>query len=113
MLDDQRAAGVLAVGTDLVEGDDQRVAKLFKMSAEPLGGGSWHQRPLHQGCAEGASDRAVGTDDRVLLRQPQAAQLPHGVAVAAPGGDDDLDPCCFGGVHGSEISLADFAVRAQ
>ncbi len=113
MLDDQGAASVLAVWTDLVEGDDQRVAKFVEMPAEPLRRGARHQRPLHQGCAEGTRDRAVGADERVLLRQPQAAQLPHRIAVTAARGDDDLDAGCFGGMHGGEVSLADIAVRAQ
>ena len=121
VLDDEGAAGVFAVGADAVEGEDEGVAELVDVAAEPEGGGVGKVGAGDElggdGCgtegAEGAGDGAIGTDQGAGVVQAERAQDVHGVGVAAAGGDDDLDAGGFGGEEGGKVARADAAVVSE
>ena len=121
VLDDEGAAGVVAVGADAVEGEDEGVAELVDVAAEPEGG---RMGEVGAGdelggdgrgseAAEGAGDGAVGTDQDAGMVEAERTQDVHGVGVAAAGGDYDLDAGGLGGVEGGEVARADAAVVAE
>ena len=121
VLDDEGAAGVVAVGADAVEGEDEGVAELVDVAAEPEGGGVGEVGAgdelggdgVRAEAAERAGDGAVGTDQDAGVVEAERAQDVHGVGVAAAGGDDDLDAGGLGGVEGGEVARADAAVVAE
>ena len=110
MLDDERAAGVFAVGADLVEGEDEGVAEGGEVGAEPAGSVERHVGAMDKMRVEGADDGAVGADDRARRIQVEIAEDLHGVAVATAGGDDDLSTGVFGEAESGEVARADATV---
>ena len=63
VLDDEGAAGVVAVGAGEVEGEDEGVAVGVEVGAEPAGGGERQVGAVDELGADGADDGAVGADD--------------------------------------------------
>jgi len=123
VFDDERAASVLSVGADAVEGEDEGVAKILislaaDVVAEPEGGGvgevgAGDELGGFGGGAEGAGDSAVGADEGEGVVQAEGAEDAHGVAMAAAGGDDDLDAGCVCGVEGGERARGDAAILVE
>jgi len=128
----QGAARVFPVGLGAVEGEDEGVAEVLvslaaDVGAEPEGGGvrevgasqelggdgrgGWSL--LQSRGPEGAGDGAVGADEDGVVVEAERAQDTHGEAVAATGGDGDLDSAGLGGVECGEVARADAAVVAQ
>ena len=117
-LDDQRAAGVFSIGAGAVEGEDEGVAEVLYMSAEPEGRGVGEVGASEElggdfFCPEGAGDRAVGADEDGVWVEAEQAQDAHGEAVTASGGDDKLDSAGLGCAEGGEVARADAAVVAE
>ncbi len=121
VFDDEGAAGVFAVGADAVEGEDEGVAELVDVAAEPERGGV---RQVSAGdelrrdgvvaeAAERAGDGAVRTDQRAGVIEAERPQDVHRVGVASAGGDDDFDAGGFGGEQGAEVTRADAAVVSE
>ena len=113
VFDDEGAPGVLALRGDLVEGDDEGVAELAEVAAEPEGGVEGHEGALDELRGEGADDGAVRADEEGVGVQAQVAQDGQGVGVAAAGGDGDRDAGVLGGAEGGYVALADLAVGAE
>ena len=109
LLDDQ-GAGIVSVGAYAVEGEDEGVAELVDVVAEPQSGGARQigagDELRRDGFAAGrygtesAGDGAVGADEHVGVVEPERTQDVQGVGVAAAGGDDDLDAGRVGRVEG-------------
>ena len=117
-LDDQCAAGVFPVGAGAVEGEDEGVAEVYYMSAEPEGRGvgkvgAGEELGGDFFCPECTGDRAVGADEDGVVVETERAQNAHGEAVAASGGDDELNSVGVGGVEGTEVARADASVVAE
>ena len=118
VFDDERAASVLSVGADAVEGEDEGVAEFFDVGAEPEGGDVWEVGAGEElgGLRRGTKcpgHRPVGADEGEGVVQAEGTQDAHGVGVAATGGDDDLDAGCVGGVEGGEGARGDVAVLVE
>jgi hypothetical protein len=64
-------------------------------------------------CPECTGDRAVGADEDGVVVEAERAQNAHGEAVAASGGDDELNSVGVGGVEGTEVARADASVVAE
>jgi len=121
VFDDESAAGVVAVGSDPVEGEDEGVAELVDVAAEPEGGGEREVGAsdelggdgVRAEGAQGSGDGAVGADQGAGVAEAERAQDVHGVGVAAARSDDNLDAGGFGGQEGGEVARADAAVVAE
>ena len=121
VFDDEGAAGVVAVGADAVEGEDEGVAELVDVAAEPKGGGvgemgAGDELGWDGVRAEGAKrtgDGSVGTDQDAGVMEAERAQDVHGVGVAASGGNDDEDARGLGGAEGGEVARTDATVVAE
>lgn len=59
--------------------------------------------------ADGADDGAVGADQAGVVVEMKIAEDVHGEAVAAAGGDDDLDAGGLGELESGTIAGADVA----
>lgn len=120
VLDYESAAGVVAVGTDSVEGEDQGVAEFLDVGAEPERGRVGKVSAGDQfggdgfGCGpESSGYGAVRTNQRAGVVKAQRAEDAHGVGVTATSGDDDLDTGRFGGEKGAKISWTNLAAVAE
>jgi hypothetical protein len=113
VFNDESAAGVFAVGADGIEGEDERIAELGDVVAEPECAGGGHFGAMDEICANSANDGAVGADDRAGGIQVQFAEHAHGVTVAAAGGDDRFDTGGFGGLDCGSVAWAYTTVRVQ
>ena len=131
-LDDEGAARVFPVGLGAVEGEDEGVAEVqvalaAEVRAEPEGRGVGEvgageelggdvrggDSCLRGRRPEGAGDGAVGADEDRGVVEAERAQDAHGEAVAASGGDDELDSVGLGCAEGGEVARADAAVVAE
>jgi len=109
VFDDEGAAGIFAVRAGEVEGEDEGVAIVVEMGTEPAGGGEGQVGAVNQIGVDGADDGAIGADDGRCGLQVQVTEDLHGEAVAAAGGDDDLDAGGLGEFEGGAVARADFA----
>ena len=131
-LDDQCAAGVFPVGLGAVEGEDEGVAEVLVSLAadvrtkperggvgevgageQPGGDGIGGDSLLRSRGPEGAGDGSVGADEDGVGVEAERPQDTHGEAVAASGGDGELDAARVGGVEGGEVARADAAIVAE
>jgi hypothetical protein len=109
VLDDEGTASVFAVEVGEVEGEDQGVAVVGEVGAEPAGGGEREVGAAEEFGADGADDGAVGADDGGGGVEAEVAEDVHGEAVTAAGGDDDFGAGGLGEVKGGEVAGADAA----
>ena len=121
VLNNEGSPGVVAVGANAVESEDECVAEFVDMAAKPEGGGVGEMGSgdelggdgVRAEEAQGAGDGAVGTDQDARVVEAERAQDVHGVGVAAAGGDDDHDAGGVGGEEGGEVARADATVFAE
>ena len=121
VLEDEGAAGVVAIGADAVEGEDEGVAELVDVTAEPEGGGvgevgagdEFGRDGVGAVGAERAGDGAVRADQDAGVVETEGAQDAHGEGVASASGDNDLYAGGFGDEQGGEVARADASVVTE
>jgi len=112
-LADEGAAGVVAAGADGVKGEHERGAKLVSVRDEPAGGFQRKVAAMQQLRTDGADDRAVGADERMLGGQIEFPEDLQGKAMAATGGHDDLNASGVGECDSGTVALGDVASRVE
>ncbi len=113
LLDDEGSAGVVSVGLDAVEGDDEGVAELGEVLEEPEGGVDGEVGGLDEGGGDGADDGTVRGDEETFGGEGVLSEDAHGVGVAASGGDDEVDSGLLGGGDGGAGAGGDAGVVVE
>ena len=124
MFDNQSAAGVVAVGADAVEGEDESVAELVDVLAQGQSAVAWGD------AVRAISSEAIGSGPKLprvrvtacrwspnqyagVMEAERPQERAHRVGVAAAGGDNDLNSGGLGSVEGGEVTGADVTIVAK